>query len=107
MWILAGLLANVGIMFVEYINRTQDGNFFQVLPVTIGPIMIAQFGLWYSWSHAPSMMLAWICFTVGNNTLRIANSYLVGEPFNVFYAAGLSLAIAGACFIKHGASIAQ
>ena len=104
MWILAGLLANMGIMFVEYINRTQDGNFFQVLPVTIGPIMIAQFGLWYSWSHAPSMMLAWICFTVGNNTLRIANSYLVGEPLNFYHGAGLCLALAGAMMIKQGNS---
>jgi len=106
MWILAGLLANFGIMWVEYVNRAGGhGGFLSTLPYTIVPIAIAQYGLYYSWSHAPSMMQAWIFFTVGNNLLRVANAYFVGEPVNAFTGAGISLALAAACLIKHGSNV--
>ena len=83
-WILASLMANVCIAVVELINRSGNyGSFASTLRYSFIFILIAQFGLYRSWSTAPSMLMAWLVFTVGNNVLRlISNHYFVGEPVN-------------------------
>lgn len=81
-WWMAGIIANICIAIVEYLNRKGGFNgFLEALPYTIWFIFIAQWGLYTSWRHAPSMLIAWVWFTAGNNIIRLLSAYwLVGEP---------------------------
>lgn len=83
-WWLYGIIANSGIVFVEAINRSNYfGSFIGTLPYTIGFIAFTQWGLYKSWSMAPTMMTAWVFFAVGNSAFRLlSNKFLVNEPTN-------------------------
>lgn len=83
-WWLCGLMANAGIVMTEYLNRQNyGGTFLNTIPYTFAFIMIAQWGLYRSWSTAPTMMAAWAFFTAGNSAMRLVNShFMVGEPMS-------------------------
>jgi multidrug transporter EmrE-like cation transporter len=101
-WLIASLAANVCINIVEYVNRT--GNFaspIDAFKVTAPFIVAAQFGLFYAWQGAPSMMTAWAAFTVANSALRLAsNHWLVGEPLSVQGWIGCSIMFIGMVVVK-------
>ena len=103
-WWAASIMANVSIMFVEYLNRAGGfASFFDAIKVTAPLIFVAQIGLFYAWRDAPSLMFAWAFFTVGNTLLRLVNTtYLAGEPLGWTTLAGVSVMFGGACLIKAG-----
>ena len=104
-WWMASLLANVNIAVVEYMNRSggYDG-FWNTLVRTSPFILLAQYGLYKCWVGAPSFMLAWAFFTMGNLVLRLlSNHYMVGEGLSVSAAAGVCLVVGGVALVKMGA----
>lgn len=103
-WWAAGLLANFAIMFVEYFNRTRGaGGWLAVLPYSLPFIVIGQWALYRSWHGAPTMMIAWAYFTLGNNVIRLLSSYiLVRETFDWRVPAGCAVMFAGSMLVKAG-----
>ena len=104
-WWVASLVANVCIVRIEFINRTVDGNFLDVLPQTWWMIAIAQWGLFNSWNGAHSMMIAWAGFTAMNNVMRLASvQWAVGEPPSLLTAVGSAGMFLCAYLIKMGST---
>jgi len=105
-WVLWSLIANVSVLSIEYANRKDyfEG-FINGLPYMIWPIMIAQVGLYYCFRDAPSYMMAWAVFTVGNAILRvISNSVLLNEQLNWMVGIGVVGMVGCAFLIKQGYS---
>lgn len=103
-WWVAGLVANAAIMVVEYLNRTgQYATFWHALLHTGLFIVIAQWGLWASWSRAPSLMLAWAMFTAGNSAFRLVSArWFVGEPLSERTLIGVGLMALALYCMKSG-----
>jgi hypothetical protein len=105
-WYIAAIVANLAIAGVEFVNRRSgslDTGLMETLALTAPLIFIAQIGLYYCWRDAPSMMLAWAVFTVGNTSLRmISSQYMVGEPLSWATVAGVSTIFFGAYLVKVG-----
>lgn len=103
-WWLASIISNVCICRIEFLNRTVGvDSFFHMLPKTWWLILIAQWGLWNSWSGAPSMMMAWIWFSVMNSLMRLASTqWAVGEQLNIQTIVGCGLMFAALYLIKTG-----
>ncbi len=103
-WWMASILANVAIGVVEYLNRTAGyANFGTAILHTLPFVAAAQLGLFYAWRDAPSFMIAWAVFTVGNSLLRMVNAqFFVGEPMSWATVAGISVMFGGVYLIKVG-----
>ena len=102
-WILFALMANVFIITTEYLNRhySPDGGWLAVLPVTIVPIVLAQFGLFKCWSGAPHLLAAWLVFTIGNSAMRLGMvRWTTEEGFAWWGVLGVALMICGALVVK-------
>jgi hypothetical protein len=79
---LYSLMANVAIQAVEYVNRSGEGGFLFTFSRTWPLILLAQWGLFETWRHAPHFLTAWLFFTVCNAAMRLTVSkYLLGETF--------------------------
>jgi len=96
-WVLASLLANVSIMWIEYLNRTGDYPTFLAAIRHTGPlILVGQLGLFYTFRGAPTFLTAWAIFTTGNAVLRLLSSYvLVAEPPGLWTLLGYGLMFLG------------
>jgi len=105
-WIVWSLVANVSVMSLEFVNRSNYfGTFLKGLPYTIWLIMLAQIGLYYCFRDAPSYMTAWAVFTVGNAIIRvISNSVLLNEQLNWMIGIGVVGMVGCAFLIKSGIS---
>lgn len=103
-WWSAGIIANICIMWVEYLNRTGNyGSFLATLPYTVVFIAVAQWGLYYSWASAPTMLSAWCTFTIGNSVFRvISGKFLIHETISWYHIAGIAVMFGGAMLIKIG-----
>lgn len=102
LWIAASLLANVAMIANEVINR-QSATFGIAIRGTIIPIVIGQMLLWYLFRHAPSLLTAWIVFSIGNSVLRLtASAAVLHEPVDLRWAAlaGALMLFAGLCIRK-------
>ena len=100
-WILHSFIANAVIMGIEYIYRTKAfPDFTSALPYMLIPILIAQYSLFYLFREAPSYLLGWAVFFLGNGVLRVAISIYLGEPMSEQIIGGLLLIGAGAFFMK-------
>lgn len=85
MWVFFLLIANLGIMWLEYVYRVGlYPSFFKALPYIIVPILMGQFGLFYGFKLAPSLFVAGAVFTLVNVLLRIVNTYHLGETMNTY-----------------------
>jgi len=100
-WIAVSLLTNLAVISVECLNRTSPSLLF-ALSRTWPLIVLAQFGLWYSYRHAPSLLMAWVVFTAGNSVLRLlATGNVLGETFQTRWAIlGAGLIACGAFCMK-------
>lgn len=100
-WWAISLLSNIAIIATEYLNRTSP-----TLPAAWSRswplILMAQAGLWFSYRHAPSLLGAWIVFTIGNSAVRLLMaSTVLGEPFRPQWALlGAGLMVAASFCIK-------
>ncbi len=104
-WIVAGLVANVAINFVEWANRhLGDGNLLSVLPYTIVPIAIAQVALFIGFRDAPHWLMAWVVFTLGNSAVRLIAVKLTGQPIEswTYVLIGASVMLIGGFILKEG-----
>lgn len=102
-WYCWGILANVFIALIEYVNRTGEYGYLGTLRYTAPLIFAAQMGLFYAWRDAPSMMLAWAAFTVGNTVIRLASvQWAVREPPTFAALAGVAVMVAGAFMVQLG-----
>lgn len=100
-WLLWIVLANGGIMWLEYVYRSGSYNSFHAaLPYIIVPVLIGQVGLFYGFRGAPSLLFAGAVFTVINVALRMVNSYLLGEVPNIYNWAGVILLICATILLK-------
>ena len=101
-WWLSSIVANVAIAAIEYLNRAGGYDSFWSAVLRTGPlIVVAQWGLFGAWNHAPSFLLAWAVFTAGNCVIRMASShYMVGERLNIWTIAGAALIMGGAYVIN-------
>jgi hypothetical protein len=102
MWLVSSILANLLIMRIEYYYRVSDFSWDVGLFVRLAlMIPVMQLCLWNMFAKAPSLMLAWACFTLGNTLLRLVNAYwFVGEPPNLATLAGVACILLGVGFIK-------
>jgi hypothetical membrane protein len=102
-WVIASVMANAAIIAVECLNRTQP-SLGDAMVRTWPLIVLAQVGLYFSWHHAPHMMVAWLVFTVGNSIMRvIATTSVLGEPMKIWWVLlGIALMFAGSLAIKQG-----
>lgn len=104
-WFVASMLSNVCIILVEYINRGADGNFWQTLPYTGLPILLAQWCLFQAWNGAPHWMTAWVVFVIGNSIMRVVAVQLgavdeIGHWPHVLL--GITVMLAGSLLVKEG-----
>ena len=102
LWAFASLLANATIIATEYLNRTQP-TLLAAWSRTWPLILVAQACLYFSYNRAPSLLMAWIVFTVGNSMMRLTMAYLfLKEPFHAQWAVGgaLLMALASYCIKK-------
>ena len=98
-WWLLSLVSNVAIIATEYLNRKQP-TLLSAWGRTWPLILVAQACLYFSYNRAPSLLTAWIVFTVGNSIIRLTMAGTVlGEPFKPHWAfAGAALmAVASYC----------
>ena len=105
-WWIASLVANVSIITTEYINRTQP-DLLSALSRTWPLIVVAQACLFFSYNGAPSLLMAWIVFTVGNSVIRLTMAGTVlGETFHVQWAVvgAILMALASFCIKRATAS---
>lgn len=104
-WLAASLLANVAINMIEFLNRRagHDLNFLQQLQHTWWLILVAQFGLFYAYRDAASLMVAWTVFSSANCVMRlISNHFFVGEPMSAMAWCGAGLMMAGMVVVRLG-----
>lgn len=104
-WAVASLLANVAIIAIEYLNRHWGGavTYWGALRLTGPLIVLAQFGLWYTWRHCPHLLAGWLVFTIGNSLIRLLMvSLYTHESFAWWTPAGIGLMICGAFVVKEG-----
>jgi hypothetical protein len=96
-------MANAAIIAVECLNRTQP-SLGDAMLRTWPLIVVAQVGLYFTWHHAPHMMMAWVVFSVGNSIMRVvATGSILGEPMKLgWIALGIGLMFAGSFAIKQG-----
>lgn len=95
------MLANAGIFWLEYIYRNGSYNSFVTsLPYIVVPIFISQAGLFYGFRGAPNLLYAGELFTVLNITLRVINSYRLGEYLNLYNWSGVALLIVAMFLLK-------
>lgn len=101
LWVAISLLSNVAIIWTEYLNR-QSPSWPAALRYTLPLIVVAQACLWYSYRHAPALLMAWIVFTVGNSAVRLTMAATVlGEPFHGRWAVlAAALMVLGSYCIK-------
>lgn len=100
-WWMISLIANFAIITTEYINRTSPTQ-LDALKKTAILIVIAQTCLYYSYNGAPSLMMAWVVFTIGNSAMRLGMAGLIlNEPLKLPWALlAVGLMTAGAWCIK-------
>ena len=80
MWISWCFLANVSLLFVEYLYRNGSyPTFVDALPFIAIPMMLGQIGLFYCYRAAPSLLLATAVFTLMNNLCRLCSVHRLGE----------------------------
>ena len=105
-WWVASIIANFTIMTIEYLNRSGGYATWREALVHTGPfIIVAQWGLFYAFRDAPTFMMAWMVFTVGNSMLRLGNAhFLVGEPLNWKIITGVGLMLLASYFLKIGSA---
>ena len=106
-WVAWSLVANVAIIGLEYMYRMVDyRSFWDGLPHFVLPILATQLALYYMFKDAPSYLLAWAAFTVGNTVLRLmSNHWFIGDKMNWMIMAGVSVIVLGTFLIKEGQSI--
>ncbi len=101
-WWVISLASNASIITTEFLNRTQP-----TLPAALSKtwplILFAQVCLYYSYNRAPSLLMAWIVFTVGNSAMRLTMAkFWLDEPFHAPWAVGGALLMVAASYcIKH------
>jgi hypothetical protein len=101
MWLAWIGLANVAIFWLEYIYRQGSyGSFWQALPYTVVPIFMGQIGLYYGFRSAPNLLFAGATFTLINVSLRLVNSYRLGEHLNVYNWLGVGLLLIATVLLK-------
>lgn len=100
-WWAISLLSNVAIIATEYLNRTQP-SMQEALVRTWPLIVLAQVCLYFSYNRAPSLLVAWIMFSVGNSAMRLLMAGTVmHEPFHAPWAvAGAVLMMVASYCIK-------
>jgi hypothetical protein len=104
-WVIFSLLSNLCIVATEYLNRSAKGSWFSVLPYTLPFIIAAQYGLFRSFNGAPSWLVAWVVFTVGNSIARVAGVkfFAFGEVGNWWLVnLGVGVMLTGSFIIKGG-----
>lgn len=100
-WWAVSLISNVAIIATEYLNRTSP-TLWAAWSRTWPLILVAQAGLWFSYRHAPTLMVAWVVFTTGNSAIRLLMAATVlGEPFRPQWALlGAGCMVAGSFCVK-------
>lgn len=100
-WLLWLLVANGGIMWLEYAYRSGAyTSFLHALPHIVVPILVGQIGLFYGFRGAPNLLVAGAMFTVVNVILRIANTYFLGETINAYNWLGVVLLVIATFLLK-------
>lgn len=100
-WWGYSLAANVAVISIEYLYRIQPtlpDAMLRCWPL----IIIAQVSLYFSYHGAPSLLGAWIMFTIANSAMRLGvSAFVLGEPVRLPWALiGISLAICAGLAIK-------
>lgn len=109
-WWVASLVSNAAIISIEFMNRVapSDRAYWEQLLTRTGiMILIAQWGLFYSWSHGPSWLIVWTAFTLGNAAMRTVAVAAThgGEVGSWWYTLlGVALMVAGSFAVKQGAT---
>lgn len=101
------LIANACIQLTEYINHTTPEGWSSALWKTAPLIVLAQYGLWASFSGSKTLFAAWIVFTLGNAVMRVAmvHTFLGGQVSSwPTVGAGLAVMIGGSLLLKQGLS---
>lgn len=106
-WWAWSLISNACIQATEYLNHTTpDGaGWSSVLWKTAPLIVLAQYGLWASFSNANTLFAAWLVFTLGNAVMRVAmvNTLLGGQVSSwPIVMVGIATMIAGSLLVKQG-----
>lgn len=102
-WWVWSLGANLSIAAVEALNRSSDGTFLNTIPRTGLFILLAQYCLFHTFNGAPSLMVAWCTFTLGNTLVRLTlTTWWVGEPLHWNSYLGVVFITAGAAAINLG-----
>jgi len=105
-WWIGGLVANVAIAWTEYLNSTSQFGYAETLYRRTGLlILLAQWGLYYAFKGAPSWMIAWAAFTIGNSIARVCAVQIlsngqIGSWPQVL--AGIAVMMSGAFVLKLG-----
>ena len=104
---LAGLVftATSAISVIEYLSRTQD-EVTTALLYSAPFVVLSQVCLYYIFSNGPSVMGAWITFSIAMSVSRIVNSvFILKEPLSLpWLLMGVTLMLLSGLCIKQAHS---
>lgn len=100
-WYFASIVASVSVITIEYFNR-MSGGLAEALPRTLPLIALAQVALFFSYNGAPTLLAAWIAFSVGSSVTRLTMAgAILDEPLHYTWAGlGAALMVAASYCIK-------
>ena len=104
-WYLTAVASSFCIMVVEYVNRGAEGSFWQTLPYTGVPILLAQWCLFNTWNGAPHWLTAWIVFAVGSSMMRVVAVHLFARQEVISWPiimSGITVMLVGSQLVKEG-----
>ena len=104
-WWVALLLSGACAVFVEYTNRNAPGGWLTVLPYTIVPFLLLQYGLFIGFKGAPHWLVGWTTWAIGCAMLRlVAVHFLADQEVDNWrlVVLGTSLMVSGSFVIKEG-----
>lgn len=105
-WWTYGLIANLAIARIEYVNVSAGAgaSWVATLPSTALWIVLAQWALFRSFSGAPGgLLVAWAAFALGNSAVRLACQAWMHGAIPALHAwLGVGLVVLGTFVIKFG-----
>lgn len=100
-WVLWLVVSNIGIFWLEHLYRSgKYPSYWVALPEIILPVLVSQAGLFYGFKLAPSLFFAGALFTLMNVSLRVINTYRLGENLNAHNYIGIILLVIAVFLIK-------
>lgn len=103
-WWAFAVLANLAVILQEWVFRSSP-TYAKALVVTLPFMVLANYCLYRTFSGASAWLLAWVVFTLGNSSMRVASVALTSQHEVRHWATvilGIAIMLCGAYLLKKG-----